>query len=272
MNNVGLLGCGSIGTQMASAIVEGKAGDASLVALFDRDGAQAARLAASLPRPVPCFTDFDRFCATDGMDLVVECASPFAVRVLGPRVLEANLDLLMLSSGGLADVAFFRTLSDLATRKNRRLMVPSGALGGIDAIRAARELLDEVTLTSVKPPRALSGAPGFKAWEGKELTEPTVVFEGNALEAIEMFPANVNVGVTLSLAGLGPERTKVKVVADPGSRDNVHEVYARGAFGVFRFRLENKPHVANVRTSYLAVLSALETLRAACTPGPRIGT
>ena len=272
MNNVGLLGCGAIGTEMAKAIVEGKAGDAALVALFDQDGVQAARLADKLPRPVPCFTDFDRFCATHDMHLVVECASPVALRAFGPRVLDANLDLLMLSSGALADGAFFRTLSGLAASKNRRLMVPSGALGGIDAIRAVRELLDEVTLTTIKPPRALSGAPGFKAWEGQELAGPTVVFEGNALEAIEMFPANVNVGVTLSLAGLGPERTKIKVVADPGSRDNVHEVYARGSFGVFRFRLENKPYVANVRTSYLAVLSALETLRAACTHGPRIGT
>jgi aspartate dehydrogenase len=272
MNNVGILGCGSIGSDVARAIVQGKAGDAALVALFDQEDAPAARLAASLPRRVPHFTDFDRFCAAGGMQLVVECASPAAVRALGPRALEANLDLLMLSSGALADGAFFRTLSDLAASKRRRLMVPSGALGGMDAIRAVRDLLEEVTLTSIKPPRALSGAPGFRAWEGRELTEPTVVFEGTALEAIKMFPANVNVGVTLSLAGVGPERTRVKVVADPGSRDNVHEVYARGAFGSFRFRLENKPHVTNARTSYLAVLSALETLRAACTPGPRIGT
>ncbi|MDP2956073.1 MAG: aspartate dehydrogenase [Longimicrobiales bacterium] len=272
MTNVGLIGCGTIGTSMANAIVEGKGGDANLVALFDENGAQAVKLADSLPRPVSCFTDFDRFCATDGMHLVMECASPGAVRALAARVLAANLDLLVVSSGGLADMAFFKSLCDLAARKDRRLMVPSGALGGIDAIRAARELLEEVTLTSTKPPRALSGAPGFRAWEGKELTGPTVVFEGNALEAIEMFPANVNVGVTLSLAGLGPERTKVTIVADPDSPGNVHEVYARGAFGVLRFRLENMPHVTNARTSYLAVLSAIETLRAACTPGPRIGT
>jgi len=272
MTNVGLIGCGTIGTAMVEAVFEGKAGDATLVALFDEDGAKAVRLAGSLSRPVPCFTDFDRFCAADGMQLVIECASPGAVRALGPRVLAANLDLLVVSSGGLADMAFFKTLSDLAVRKNRRLMVPSGALGGIDAIRAARGLLEEVTLTSTKRPGALSGAPGFRAWEGKELTEATVIFEGNALEAIEMFPANVNVGVTLSLAGLGPERTKVKVVADPASPGNIHEVYARGAFGVLRFRLENMPHVTNARTSYLAVLSAIETLRAACTPGPRIGT
>lgn len=272
MTNVGLLGCGAIGTEMARAIVEGRAGDANLVALYDQDDAQATKLAAGLSSPVPRFTQFEPFCAVDGLHLVVECASPAAVRTLGMRVLEAGLDLLVVSSGGLADPAFFSTLSDLAVRRNRRLLVPSGALGGIDAIRAARGLLDEVTLTSTKPPRALSGAPGFEAWEGKDMAGATVVFEGNALEAIEMFPANINVGVTLSLAGLGPERTKIKVVADPASPGNVHEVHARGAFGVFRFRLENQPHVTNPRTSYLAVLSALEALRAACAPGPRIGS
>ncbi len=204
--------------------------------------------------------------------MVVECASPIAVKEVAPRVLAAGLDLLMLSSGALADVDFFRTLSALSAEGNRRMLVPSGALGGIDAIRAARHLLEEVTLTSTKRPEALRGAPGYREWEDVEITEPTVVFEGNALEAIQGFPANVNVGVTLSLAGLGPESTKVKVVADPASPGNVHEVHARGEFGVFDFRLENRPHVTNPRTSYLAILSALETLRAACTSGPHIGT
>ena len=104
------------------------------------------------------------------------------------------------------------------------------------------------------------------------ITKPEVIFDGSALEAIKLFPANVNVGATLSLAGLGPLKTRVKVVADPQAPGNVHEVYARGDFGVMRFTLENRPHERNPRTSYLAVLSVLETLRAACTPGPRIGT
>jgi len=272
MTGVGLLGCGAIGSELALAVVEGRAGDARLVGLFDQDGARAAALAASLPVSVACCDDFEEFRATEGMRLVVECASRSAVRALAPRVLEAGLDLLVISSGGLAEPTFFRQVSHLAVENGCRLVVPSGALGGIDAVRAARGLLDEVSLTTTKRPAALSGAPGYRAWEGKNLTEPTVVFEGSALEAIDLFPANVNVGITLSLAGIGPERTRIRIVADPASSGNVHEVVARGAFGVASFRLENQPHVTNARTSYLAVLSAIEALRSACAAGPRIGT
>jgi aspartate dehydrogenase len=272
MTNVGLIGCGAIGTEIATAICAGKTGDARLVALFDQDEGRASALAARLGGGIPYFTDFARFMAVKNMEMVLECASPAAAKAHAEAVLSGGKDLLMISSGALADTAFFNRLSEAAARTNRRMLVPTGALGGIDAIRACRGLLQEVSLTTTKTPRSLQGAAGFKDWEGKEISQPTVIFDGNALEAIKLFPANVNVGVTLSLAGLGPEKTKVKIVADPKAPGNVHEVYAKGDFGVLRFRLENKPHVTNPRTSYLAILSVIETLRTACTPGPRIGT
>jgi aspartate dehydrogenase len=272
MTNIGLLGCGAIGTEIATAVCAGKVGDAHLAAVFDQDQEMASSLAEQLPESVPHFTDFSQFLDTPGLEMVVECAAPAAVRAHAEGILTQGKDLLMISSGALTDTALFQRLADLARDQGLRLMVPSGALGGIDAIRAVRHLLDEVTLTTTKPPRGLQGAPGFKEWESREITSAQVVFEGNALEAIKLFPANVNVGATLGLAGLGPEKTLVKVVADPDSSGNVHEIYARGTFGVMRFRLENVPHERNPRTSFLAVLSVLETLRAACTPGPRIGT
>ena len=150
--------------------------------------------------------------------------------------------------------------------------MPSGALGGIDAIRAARGRLDRVTLTTTKPPRGLAGAPGFAEWESREISEPTVVFDGPAVEAVKLFPANVNVAATLSLAGLGAQETRVKVVADPGSTVNVHEVEAVGGLGTLRFRMELLPHERNPKTSFLAIVSAVEALRAATTPGIRVGT
>lgn len=271
MTNVGLIGYGVMGAEIARALFEGKAGDARLVALYGREPSKASQLASLAPYPVACHDHFDDFLATNGMHLVVECASPAAVRAFGRRVLEADLDLLVASSGALCDKELFQSLTDLTVKTNLRLMVPSGALGGIDAIRAVRCLLEEVRLTTTKNPRSLSGAPGFKEWEGT-ITEPKVVFEGNALEAIERFPANINVGVTLSIAGLGPKATKITIVADPKVVKNVHEIYAHGAFGVMHFRIENEPHVRNPRTSYLAILSVVETLRSACTAGPRIGT
>lgn len=272
MTNVGLIGCGTIGAEIADSICARKAADASLVALFDVDAERASALANRLPLEVPHFTDFDQFLSTAGLELVVECASPVAVRAYAESVLSGGKDLLMLSSGALTDSALYQRLASLAINEGRRLIIPSGALGGIDALRGARGHLDEVTLTSTKPPKGFMGAPGFKEWESKEITEAQVIFDGPANEAIKLFPANVNVGTTLSLAGLGPEKTRVKVVADPNSPDNVHEILAKGDFGIMRVTMENRPHDRNPRTSYLAVLSALETLRAACTTEPKIGT
>ena len=272
MTGVGLLGCGSIGREMAIAISEGKAGDAWLVCLFDIDLDMASTLASDLSVDIPLSTEMSRFLSTPGLDLVVECASPAAVRSHAEAVLARGKDLLLMSSGALTDGTLHERLADLAQRHDRRLMVPSGALGGIDAIKAVRQLLDDVTLTTTKSPRSLAGAPGFKDWESKEIAEPQVVFDGYASDAVKLFPANVNVAATLSLAGLGPDRTRVRVVADPSASQNTHEVVATGDFGVLRMRMELRPHDRNPRTSYLAIVSAIETLRAACSPGPTVGT
>jgi len=272
MTKIGLLGCGAIGSEIAMSVCEKRVGSASLVAIFDQDAGMAAGLAESLPSKVPAFTNIGQFLSVSEVQMVVECASPGAVRAYAESIISSGKDLLMISSGALTDTPFFHRLSALAEGAGRRLIIPSGALGGIDAIRATSRHLEQVILTTTKPPKGLQGAPGFKKWEGKEITEPTVVFTGSAAEAIKLFPANVNVGATLSLAGIGPDRTMVKVVADPDSPGNVHEIYASGDFGTMRFTLQNRPHDRNPRTSYLAVLSVLETLREACTNEPRIGT
>ena len=135
-----------------------------------------------------------------------------------------------------------------------------------------RKSLESVTIVSTKKPEALSGAPGFADWEDRQIDEPTVIFEGQAIDAVDLFPANVNVAATISLAGIGPQKTMVKVVADPNSPGNVHEVEASGAFGQLSFKFVNKPHSTNPKTSYLAVLAAIEALRSYCEAGPRIGT
>jgi aspartate dehydrogenase len=272
LTRIGLIGCGAIGSEIATQVAAGRVGSAQLVALFDMDADVAGTLARQLGDSVPTFTDMDEFLSTPTLEMVVECASPSAVKAHAEKVIAAGKDLLVISSGALTDTALFQRLAALAEQENLRFIIPTGALGGIDAIRATRGLLEEVVLTTTKPPRGLQGAPGFKQWEGTEITEAQTIFDGNALEAIKLFPANVNVGATLSLAGLGPEKTRVKVVADPASPGNVHQIYARGSFGVMRFTLENRPHDRNPKTSYLAILSVLETLREACTSGPRIGT
>ena len=269
---IGLLGCGTMGGEIAAAIASRKIGNARLLAVFDEDAERASRLAGTLdPAPAVCGT-VDDLLAERGVSLLVECASPAAVAAHGADILAAGRSLLILSSGALADTALFNRLAGLAAENHCDIVVPSGALGGIDAIRSVRELLSEVTLTSTKPPRAFSGAPGFAEWEDVEITGPTVLYEGPAGGAVKLFPANVNVAATLSIAGIGPERTIVRVVADPASPGNVHEIHARGDFGEFTFRMVNRPHARNPRTSHLAVLSAIETLRSYCERGPHIGT
>ncbi|MCH7906102.1 MAG: aspartate dehydrogenase [Chloroflexi bacterium] len=269
---IGLLGCGTMGGEIAAAIASRKIGNARLLAVFDEDAERASRLAGTLdPAPAVCGT-VDDLLVERGVSLLVECASPAAVTAHGADILAAGHSLLILSSGALTDTALFDRLAGLAAENHCDIVVPSGALGGIDAIRSVRELLSEVTLTSTKPPRAFSGAPGFAEWEDVEITGPTVLYEGPAGGAVKLFPANVNVAATLSIAGIGPERTIVRVVADPASPGNVHEIHARGDFGEFTFRMVNRPHVRNPRTSHLAVLSAIETLRSYCERGPRIGT
>ena len=243
-----------------------------MAALFDVDENQGQTLAAVLDGDIPFSTDIQRFLSTDGLTLVVECASPVAVRAHAKDALLAKKDLIVMSTGALVDAELLSELSETAQEQGCRLMAPSGAIGGIDAIRAAEGGLDEVTLTTTKRPEGLRGSPGFRDWEDREITDPQVIYEGSAAEGVKLFPANVNVAATLSLAGIGPQKTKLKVVADPDAPGNVHQIEAKGDFGVMRFTFENRPHPDNPRTSYLAILSAIELLRQACGTGPRIGT
>jgi aspartate dehydrogenase len=272
MTGIGLLGCGAMGGEIAGAVRDGKTGDARLVALYDQAPGVASALAESLGVDIPATDSIGHFLGNADLDLVVESASPDAVRAHAEAVLSAGKDLLLMSSGALTDPELSARLALLAVEGKRRVIVPSGALGGIDAIRAVSDRLDEVTLTTTKPPKALRGAPGFSEWELQTLTEPTVIFEGAALDAVRLFPANVNVAATLSLAGIGPTRTLVRVIADPASSVNRHEITAAGDFGAFRFEMELKPHDHNPKTSFLAVVSAIEALRSACSSGIRIGT
>ena len=269
---VGLIGCGAIGRDMATTIHSGDVPGAGVVALFDVEESQGNSLAATLGDPGLFHGDLDKFLDVPGLDLVVECASGAAVRASAERVLEKGKDLMVMSTGALLDEALMSRLSELAAANGRKLLAPSGAIGGIDAIRAGGGLLEEVAIITTKPPEGLKGSPGFADWEGKEITAPQVIYEGPAVDGVKLFPANTNVAATLSLAGLGPDKTKMKVIADPKAPGNVHEIQAKGSFGVMRLSFENRPHPNNPKTSYLAILSAIELLRKACAPGPQIGT
>ncbi len=185
----------------------------------------------------------------EGVDLVVEAASQKAVGMLA-GVLE-YADVMVLSVGALADEGLLGELEGAAEKSGKRIYVPSGAVGGLDAVRSARDVLREVVLETRKPPKSLSMEE-----TGKEV----VVFEGSAREACKTLPKNVNVAATLALCGIGFEKTRVRVVSDPGVKRNTHTIKARGKMGEFEFRVENEQSEENPKTSALAALSALRKI------------
>lgn len=145
-----------------------------------------------------------------------------------------------------------------------KVYIPSGAIAGLDGLKAAAlGRIDEVTLTTRKTPENLRDAPYIekRGVDIGAIEEPTLIYEGPALEACRLFPANVNVAASLSLAGVGPEKTRVRIIADPTLRKNVHEIDVKGEFGCLKVHVENVPSPDNPKTSYLAALSAIATLR-----------
>jgi len=217
--------------------------------LFDVDHAKAVKLARETLAPV--VKNLEEGLA--GADLVVEAASQAALKEMAPKVLGKGVPLVALSVGALGDARFLDEVTRLARDKKTRLLVPSGAIGGLDAIRAAAEAgLAEVTLVTAKPPAGF-GLSG--------VTEPRVLYEGPATEAVQKFPKNVNVAAALSLAGVGFEKTHVRIVADPSLKANTHTITAKGAFGKMTVKVENAPSPENPASSYLASLAALALIR-----------
>lgn len=261
---VALIGCGAIGTVIARAIDRGEAGDTKLVIVYDRVRAQAEKLAGKLTAKPVIAGGFDEIIGRRDVDIVVEAASQEAVYQYAADVLRAGKDLMVMSVGALVDKQLLDSLLSIAREKGVRIYVPSGAIIGLDGIKAAMVgRLTGVTLTTKKPPKSLEGAP-FVVQRGINLTEidkPTLIYEGPAKEAVRLFPQNVNVVASLSLAGLGPERTRVRIIVDPTADRIVHEIRATGDFGELTAITFNVPHPDNPKTSYLAALSAVRTLK-----------
>jgi aspartate dehydrogenase len=259
---LGLIGCGSIGSAVVKAIAKGSLPGVKLIGATDQAGIdRAAKLTAAADCPF--------FAYVPGLlnlkpDLVLEAASAKAVRSYAPGILECGADLMMVSVGALADAEFCGRLMEQAKRQGRRIHVPSGAIGGLDVIKAAvLGGLEECRLTTTKPPRALAGARYVveRGMDLEAIREANVIFEGSAEQAARFFPQNLNVAVAVSLAGLGLDKTTVRIIADPAATRNVHELFVRGEFGEATIRLVNQPSLDNPKSSYLASLSVIATLQ-----------
>lgn len=214
-----------------------------------------AEIPAETPEGMTRWTSVEELIAVKP-DLVVECATHAAVRETAPRLLEAGIDVVIVSIGALGDPATVAALEAAARRGGARAIAVSGAIGGLDVLRsAALAGLDSVTYVGRKPPAAWTGTPAEKILDLATLSEATTFYEGSAVEAARDYPKNTNVTAAVALAGVGFEKTRVRLIADPAAPGNTHEIEAKGAFGDFRILLNNKPLPENPKTSWLAALS-----------------
>jgi len=257
--NICVIGCGAIGTTIARAVEPTQ--DIETIYLTDRSKECATRLQEKIPkvRYVP-----DILPILNDVTLVVEAASQEAARYYVPLALSAGVNVLIMSVGVFQDEDFQRDAFKLAKRKGAKIFLPSGAIGGIDALSAASlEDISEVTLTTTKPPSAFAPNPYLesKGIRASEIRERTELFAGSAREAVRHFPQNINVAATISLAGIGFERTKIRIVCDPQVQTNEHHLKAKGKFGELDVVTRNVPSPRNPKTSYLAALSAISAIR-----------
>jgi aspartate dehydrogenase len=194
--------------------------------------------------------------------LVVEAAGHGGLAEHGAAVLEAGSDLIVISAGALADRALYDKLAAAAEKGKAKMFILPGAIGGVDALAAARQGgLARVRYTSRKPPKAWKGTPAEKVADLAKLTAEKVLYTGRADEAARAYPQNANVCATVALAGAGWDKTEVTLVADPAAEGNIHQIEAEGSFGRMSVEMRGKPLPDNPKTSSLAALSVLRAIR-----------
>lgn len=242
---VGIIGCGAIANIITGSITSENNG-IEIAYFFDKDIERAENL-ASLAGGVAAL-DFDEM--LNNVDLVLECASPDSVKEYAPIVLKKGIDMIIMSIGVFMDTEFYNTVLNVAKQNNAKIHLPSGAVVGLDGIKAVAKFgLKEINLVTRKSPRSL----------GKDIDTEEILFEGKASEAVKQFPLNINVAATISMAC--NKDIDVKIIVDPKVDRNVHEITARGDFGEFKTTTMNFPCAANPKTSMLAALSAIRLLK-----------
>jgi len=259
---VAIGGFGAIGRVVAQHLDRGIEGMA-LAAVSARDVARAQAAMADFVHPVPVVPLARLW---EQADIVVECAPAAVLRDIAEPALAHGRLIIVLSCGALLDNL---DLVDLARRSGGRILVPTGALLGLDAVVASAEGgITSVNMITRKPPRGLLGAPYLEA-NGIDitgLTKPKRVFAGTAREAARGFPANVNVAAALALAGIGPERTTVEIWADPTVTRNIHRVEVEAEAARLSMQVENVPSAENPRTGRLTPLSVIAALKKLSSP------
>jgi len=257
---IGIVGCGAIGSSLAKAVIKEFFHQAELTALFDINPKESVRLARALGRPrlvVPGLKEL-----INKVDLVIEAACAISAAHIAKKTISSSRDVMIMSVGGI--ITDYKRLAHLAEIKNARIFIPSGAISGIDGLKAAVcGKVNRVILTTKKHPKAFLGVPYLLKRKIRldKIKKDKVIFTGNALSAVKAFPQNINVAATLSIAGIGPKKTFIRIVASPNLTRNTHEIVVESKAARIISKTENTLHPDNPKTSYLAVLSAVVTLK-----------
>ncbi|MCL2711712.1 MAG: aspartate dehydrogenase [Methanomassiliicoccaceae archaeon] len=253
-----IVGCGSIGSELARAA--DNMSEVKKIYLIDQDDAAAEKLAAELKKAAAVHSVEQELYHCD---LMIEAASQAAAREIIPKVVGRGVDIMIMSVGALVDDDYRKSVYDIAKGTGARILVPSGALCGTDGLSSASVgRIDDVELVMTKNMESFIDVPYLKErYSGVEIKKPTIVYEGVAREAVKLFPKNVNVAATVSIMGIGFDKTKVKIIVDPETHFNSHELIVRGEFGEISSKTKNVPSPDNPATSHLAALSAISALK-----------
>jgi len=268
---IGIVGCGAIGSSLAKVIVKDFSRQARLCGLYDLDRPKTISLSKSLSGSSSLvMRDLKQLIAKSG--LVIEAASARVSWEIAKSVLAAGKDIMIMSVGGVS--SRLKQLAALAKKNSARVYIPSGAISGVDAVKAAGiGRIKKVILTTTKSPLSFRGVK-YVVDKGINLTKikkDTVLFSGKAAQAVKYFPQNINVAAVLGLAGVGASKTGVRIIASPKVTKNIHEIKVECDAGNISTRTENILHPDNPKTSYLAVLSAVAMLKQILEP-VKIGT
>jgi aspartate dehydrogenase len=256
---VGLLGVGAIGEFVLDAASTGQAGAARIVAVAARGSPAGRAVAARFGVPYVEAADLPNY----NLRVIVEAAGHAGLIQHGLAYLERGVDLVVLSAGALSDDDLLASLVQACRDSGARMYVPSGGIAGMDGLKALMVAGAEVSLTTRKPPRAWKGIAYVEKLgvDLDTLQEPVVLYEGEARRGVTYFPQNVNIAAVLSLAGVGFDKTNLRVIADPTIDKNVHQIRAAGPTGSMTVTMENVPMPSNPKTAWQAALSSVAMLK-----------
>lgn len=248
---IGMLGCGNIGTFLLQKLNETNAPE-KIVAIHSRNFEKTTAIAEKFG--AQSYATIENFVEAN-LDLVIEVATIEVVKNTALKILKNDIPLIVSSIGAFSNAEFLNEVKRTCAQHNANVFIPSGAVGGLDVLQSANVLhgLQSVQLTTRKPAYSLQGAAS--------IATEKIVFEGPAKEAIDLYPRNMNVAIAISLAGIGPAKTTVRLIADPHVEKNIHTIIAHGDFGQFSIEVSNEAMPQNPKTSYLAALSVLSSVK-----------